>query len=50
VSKDRVVQDSEIAGMMEFIKGAGWGETVADALVVMLEELLVLRKKVRADA
>jgi hypothetical protein len=46
----RNISDAEIAGMIEFIKGAAMGRTVADLLIVMLEELLVLRKKVRDAA
>lgn len=47
---DRVVQDKDITAMIEFIKGAGWGSTVAGSLIVMLEELLTLRRKVRDAA
>jgi hypothetical protein len=47
---DRVIQDKDITTMIEFIKGAAMGRTVADSLIVMLEELLVLRKKVRDAA
>jgi hypothetical protein len=46
----RNISDAEITGMIEFIKGAAMGHTVADSLIVMLEELLVLRKKVRDAA
>ena len=45
-----MIQDKDITAMIEFIKGAVMGHTVADSLVSMLEELLVLRRKVRADA
>jgi hypothetical protein len=36
--------------MIEFIKGAGWSGLLVAELTAMLTELLVLRKKVRADA
>ena len=50
IMPDRTIQDEEVRDMIEFIKGAAMGRTVADSLIVMLEELLVLRKKVRDAA
>jgi hypothetical protein len=47
---DRTIQDNDITTMIEFIKGAAMGRTVADSLIVMLEELLILRKKMRDAA
>ena len=46
----RNISDAEITGMIEFIKGAAMGRTVADSLIVMLEELLILRKRMRDAA
>ena len=47
---DRTVQDEEITGMIHFLQVSGWGHLVVADLCAMLNELLLLRKKVRKDA
>jgi hypothetical protein len=50
VMPDRTIQDEEVRDMIVFLQTSGMGTIIMHNLVSMLEELLVLRKKVRADA
>ena len=45
-----VIQDKDITAMIEFLKGTGWSGLLVAELTAMLEELLLLRKKVRDAA
>ena len=46
----RTIQDEEVRDMIEFLQTSGMGVIIMHNLVAMLEELLVLRKKVRDAA
>lgn len=46
----RDIQDEDIKEMIEFYQASGFGLDIADLTITMLQELLKLRKKVRADA
>lgn len=45
-----MIQDKDITAMIEFLKGTGWSGLLVAELTAMLEELLLLRKKVRDAA
>jgi hypothetical protein len=50
MAQDRTIQDEEIKDMIAFLQTSGTGRVIVSNLVAMLEELLLLRKKVRNDA
>jgi hypothetical protein len=44
------MQDGEIKDMIVFLQTSGMGRVIVNNIVAMLEELLLLRKKVRDAA
>ena len=46
----RTIQDEEVKDMIEFLQTSGMGRVIMNNIVAMLEELLLLRKKVRDAA